>query len=322
MLTKLHPWSKSQSSIKSNDGKYNDVSDDVSLSQSRTGGGGLIVVGSYVPKTTAQLYHLLASSVVMEIPLDASEIIRACKARRSGSNSVGSVSTIDALVGDAVATIDEALSKGRDVVLYTSREFSSGADLSDTAYVSDVVTRIVSSLSSRPKYVISKGGITSFDVAKTGLGVRSARVLGQVEPGVPVWQLDQQSKFPGVPYIVFPGNVGNEDALTRVAQKLGTRARPTTNAGSVAVAVGGLSTNELNNKKSVEPLRVSGSQATQHGSLGIASGLNTQKWSSAVFDSKWTGRAGIVSALLEARANKRAIAAFNICKHNIIILTV
>jgi len=30
--------------------------------------------------------------------------------------------------------------------------------------------------------------------------------MGQALAGVPLWQLGPESRFPGVPYIVFPGN--------------------------------------------------------------------------------------------------------------------
>jgi hypothetical protein len=41
---------------------------------------------------------------------------------------------------------------------------------------------------------------------------------------VSAWILPEDSDYPGLPYVVFPGNVGDEDALAKVIQKL--RARP------------------------------------------------------------------------------------------------
>jgi uncharacterized protein YgbK (DUF1537 family) len=38
-------------------------------------------------------------------------------------------------------------------------------------------------------------------------------VLGQLLPGVPVWELGAESKFPGMRYVVFPGNVGGPDSV-------------------------------------------------------------------------------------------------------------
>jgi Fructose-bisphosphate aldolase class-II len=40
---------------------------------------------------------------------------------------------------------------------------------------------------------------------------------------VPLWALGPGSKFPGMHYAVFPGNVGDDSALTRVVTKFGGR---------------------------------------------------------------------------------------------------
>jgi uncharacterized protein YgbK (DUF1537 family) len=61
---------------------------------------------------------------------------------------------------------------------------------------------------------VGKGGITSHDILTKGLGIRSARVLGQVIASVPCVMA------PHFPYIIFPGNVGNEESLREVYLKL------------------------------------------------------------------------------------------------------
>lgn len=50
--------------------------------------------------------------------------------------------------------------------------------------------------------------------------MRQARVLGQIVPGVPVWRLGKEGKYPGLSYIVFPGNVGEADDLATVTEIL------------------------------------------------------------------------------------------------------
>ena len=60
---------------------------------------------------------------------------------------------------------------------------------------------------------MAKGGITSNDIATLGLGVRRAMIEGQLQPGVPVWKLGPESRFPGMYYVVYPGNVGSESGL-------------------------------------------------------------------------------------------------------------
>ena len=69
-----------------------------------------------------------------------------------------------------------------------------------------------------PAFVIAKGGITSSDVGTRALGVRRATVLGQIRPGIPVWKTGPESKFPGVPYVIFPGNAGDEEDLRRAVE--------------------------------------------------------------------------------------------------------
>jgi uncharacterized protein YgbK (DUF1537 family) len=70
--------------------------------------------------------------------------------------------------------------------------------------------------------VVSKGGITSAEVAHTGVGASSAVVLGQVLPGVSVWSMHAHDGRE-ILYVVVPGNVGEPDTLTRVLSALSLR---------------------------------------------------------------------------------------------------
>ena len=66
-------------------------------------------------------------------------------------------------------------------------------------------------------YLISKGGITSNDVLSQGLALRTSRVLGQILPGCSVVRCpDDHPRFPNLPVVIFPGNVGAEAALAEV----------------------------------------------------------------------------------------------------------
>ena len=56
--------------------------------------------------------------------------------------------------------------------------------------------------------------------AAHGALVTMAVVPGQVLPGVPVWILGEDSRFPGIPFVIFPGNVGQADSLARVIEIL------------------------------------------------------------------------------------------------------
>lgn len=169
--------------------------------------GGLVVVGSYVPKTTTQLERLLASARAPRfVELNVAALLDPQRCEPLLKTAAGKIST--------------ALAAGEDAVVYTSRELVNGADpaasLEIGRRVSNALVAVVRGLTVAPRFVIAKGGITSSDVATRGLGVVRALVRGQVLPGVPVWKLGGETRFPGLDYVVFPGNVGNDEALAAV----------------------------------------------------------------------------------------------------------
>lgn len=179
------------------------------------GAGGLCVVGSYIQKSTEQLHRLLTLPGIEPVELDAGRVLEPGGAVRESDR--------------AARQINAALRSGSDVVLYTSRDLirreSPKQSLAVGRLVSEALTRAVARVSVRPRFLIAKGGITSHDVAARALGVRVALVLGQILPGVPVWQLGPETPFPGMPYVVFPGNVGGPDALRRVVAALRMRGK-------------------------------------------------------------------------------------------------
>ena len=86
--------------------------------------------------------------------------------------------------------------------------------------VSAAAVEVARRLTTSPRYIIAKGGITSNDLALKALGVHQATVPGQVAPGIPCWVLGDESRFPGVPYVIFPGNVGTPKTLADVITML------------------------------------------------------------------------------------------------------
>ena len=170
--------------------------------------GGLTVLGSYVPKSTAQLEHVLNHTLVKGIEVDINLLL-------SGAGSAAN---------QMAKKIDLEIGEGRDVILYTSRQLISVEDPAENLKIgftiSKFLTDIVSALQVKPRYIIGKGGITSSDLATKSLKIKRAIILGQMIPGVPVWQAQEESKFPNTPFIVYPGNVGDESGLTQVIQKL------------------------------------------------------------------------------------------------------
>ena len=97
---------------------------------------------------------------------------------------------------------------------------SKEAILAASVKISDALTSIVAKLGVQPSFIVAKGGITSSDVGTKALKVKRATVLGQPAPGIPVWQTGQESRFPGLPYVIFPGNVGEVNTLRDVVSVL------------------------------------------------------------------------------------------------------
>ena len=171
--------------------------------------GGLTVVGSYVQRTTLQLSAALELEGALGLELRVAQILDPASRARE--------------VDRALNRVERELRRGQDVLLLTSRELVVPAgvpQLRVAQRVSDALVEVLRRLSVRPAYLIGKGGITSSDLATGGLGVRKAQVLGQIVPGVPVWRLGPESKYPGLPYVVFPGNVGGPGALAQAIRIL------------------------------------------------------------------------------------------------------
>ncbi len=172
--------------------------------------GGLVVVGSYVQKTTEQLAVLLESGLVDGVELPVEELL----ATRDS----------DLLVASLIDRLTSILEGGRHAALHTSREVVLGADddssLAIGKRVSQCLVDITRGLPLAPRFIIAKGGITSSELATGALAIKRARVLGQILPGIPVWQPDSSSNYAGGAYVVFPGNVGDDAALLRALQIL------------------------------------------------------------------------------------------------------
>jgi uncharacterized protein YgbK (DUF1537 family) len=172
-------------------------------------GCGLVVVGSYVPMSSRQLAHLLDHADVHGIEMDVRRLLFEDRQRE-----------LQRVMGEA----NRSIGGHRDTVIYTSRDLVTGATAEESlriqADVAAALIEIVQGIDAAPRYVLAKGGITSHDIASKALGVQRALVMGQIIPGVPVWRLGEGSRFPGMSYIVFPGNVGMETSMTDVVKAL------------------------------------------------------------------------------------------------------
>ena len=72
---------------------------------------------------------------------------------------------------------------------------------------------ILKQIQIRPEYLLVKGGFTSIEIAKSAINVKQAYAIGQIISGVPVWCLGAESSWPDIRFIIFPGNVGDDNAL-------------------------------------------------------------------------------------------------------------
>lgn len=172
--------------------------------------GGLFIVGSYVPKTSTQLEALISQTNIESIEVHIENLLDEEKRE------------VEIMRATDLANLH--IKKGSDVVIYTSRDLVKGKDAASSLSIGNLVSSsliaIVRGIEVQPRYIVAKGGITSSDVATKGLDIKRALVLGQALPGVPVWQLGEESRYPGMSYIVFPGNVGDEKALVDIQKRL------------------------------------------------------------------------------------------------------
>jgi len=165
-------------------------------------GVGCFIVGSHVQKTTRQLNALLAGQGVAGIEVDVERVLH------DG----------DALMQELLTKMKQRAEEGLTPVVYTSRKEVRLKDADERQHlgqrISDFLVEMVARLPFVPSYLVAKGGITSNDILTKGLALKSAVVLGQIVPNVPCVMTARY------PYIIFPGNVGGDDSLREVYEKL------------------------------------------------------------------------------------------------------
>lgn len=163
----------------------------------------LLVCGSHTAGATAQLAPIVAANGAPAV-VDTAAALRepttagaaAAKAARSGLVRTGL----------AVLTSERDRSQAHNTLDHGEK-------------VMTALTTAVRELLPDVEVVVAKGGITSAEVAHTGIGASSAYVLGQVLPGVSVWRLRSHDDRELL-YVVVPGNVGGPDTLVSVLDAL------------------------------------------------------------------------------------------------------
>jgi uncharacterized protein YgbK (DUF1537 family) len=177
-----------------------------------TGHHGLVVVGSHTDLTNEQVDELSARLAPQLVELNVSEI--------AYGDSERTRTEIQRAAGEVVRAVGSGFTvfrTARDVVVAEGE-----APMLVTQRVASAVAEVVRIVCSQTPlgFLVGKGGITSSDIPTRALQVTRAEVLGQMFPGaIPAWRLVNGTQ-PGLPYIVFPGNVGDRFALASVVSRL------------------------------------------------------------------------------------------------------
>lgn len=173
--------------------------------------GVLLIVGSHTEKTTRQINALKDQSDLDFLEISVQPLMTGIEERQSEVNRI-------------VTLVNNSIASGRNALVFTSRtlltaEGEKEENLIISNTVSTSLSEIVRHLSVRPAFLICKGGITSSDIVVKGLDIKRALVIGQALPGIPVIQGGEDCKWPSLPVVIFPGNVGSDSALLEVYRK-------------------------------------------------------------------------------------------------------
>ncbi|WP_026100158.1 four-carbon acid sugar kinase family protein [Fortiea contorta] len=178
----------------------------------RGGKPGAVIVGSHVKKTTEQLEALLQAEGTAGVEVNVARLLE--------DEEQSAI-----LLKEVLENIRVIHDSGKTPVVYTSRQELTFNDVETRlqfgAQVSGLLMDIVQGLPSDIGFLISKGGITSNDVLSTGLCLTAARLLGQILPGCSMILTPfDHPQFPNLPVVLFPGNVGDAEALSTAYQRL------------------------------------------------------------------------------------------------------
>ncbi|MBW4652268.1 MAG: four-carbon acid sugar kinase family protein [Kaiparowitsia implicata GSE-PSE-MK54-09C] len=184
----------------------------------RGGNPGAVIVGSHVKNTTEQLEVLLQAPGVAPVEVDVAQL-------------QGDAAASEALLAAALDHVRMAHAQGKTPVVFTSRTEITFTDQQTRLDFGMVVSRLLMDiergLPAEIGFLISKGGITSNDTLSDGLALQTARLLGQILPGVSMVRTPaDHAQFPNLPVVLFPGNVGDRSALANAYLRL--RSNPNT----------------------------------------------------------------------------------------------
>jgi uncharacterized protein YgbK (DUF1537 family) len=181
----------------------------------RNASAGAVIVGSHVKKTTQQLEQLLKMEKIVPIEVDVNRLEH----------------ERERMLEDIVSQIQQFHDEGKTPAIFTSRtELTFDDQATRLAFgemVSDFLMDVVRRLPQTLGFLISKGGITSNDVLSSGLALQTSRVVGQILPGCSVVRCpDDHPRFPQMPVVIFPGNVGDENGVATAYARLAGLQQP------------------------------------------------------------------------------------------------
>jgi uncharacterized protein YgbK (DUF1537 family) len=189
----------------------------------RDGKAGAVIVGSHVRKTTLQLEQLLKMPGVVAIEVNVEKLPE----------------NRDALLAEIIRKCEQSHAAGNTPVVFTSRLEKTFPDQAArlafgemvSAFLMDVVRNLPKTLG----FLISKGGITSNNVLSSGLALHTSRVVGQILPGCSVVCCPaDHPRYPDLPVVIFPGNVGDDQALAKAYGRLaGNKVEPSGASASI-----------------------------------------------------------------------------------------
>jgi uncharacterized protein YgbK (DUF1537 family) len=122
---------------------------DLGIDRAKNSLGGLIIVGSYVPKTTLQIEKLIErrGQELHTVTLQVQELLESTAAAQKE-------------IGSAISEAEKHLNNGEDVLVMTSRELVKGKDERESLQIGSSVSKAVlefaNGLKVRPRFVIAK----------------------------------------------------------------------------------------------------------------------------------------------------------------------
>lgn len=171
---------------------------------------GIIFVGSYTKNTTEQLNQILTLDNVEGIEID----LAACQNNQSRKQFIKTI----------IPHITQLFAQNITPIIFTPRTFQPQQDpitqLQFGHNINHFFGELIEKLPSDLGYLISKGGNTTNQLLSNGFQLNKIFLLGQIIPGCCLVQTSTSHRFPALPIVLFPGNVGDRQSLITAYQRL------------------------------------------------------------------------------------------------------